>query len=674
MSEEARYRAAAAVDPASPGAAERLLGYLADPSWRVRSVAAERLGRISRPAEAIPGLVEALRSGEGPGARGAAATALAALGGAVLPALLSRLPGASADVRRALVEVLGEIRERRAAPALEELLADPDENVRTAAAEGLGKLGGPESTRALLGALGSAEKPLVLAALEALERIGVAPPLDRLRPLLGDHLLGRPARRLLGFSSDPGAAELLARALGEGTRGGRQACLAAVARQRMRRPAAELVPLAQAIRAAVPASAGWLEEALGSEDRGVVAGAVLVLGWLGDPAPAAAVAAVAGDEELRPLAIEALEAMGTAVGPLLRPGLQRLEPEVRMVALGALAQQGDAEALAALASAAGGQGEPERTAALAALARVGGAAAVAPLEALLDRTDQETAAGALAALETLAARSGAARDEVLARCRARSAGGGPLVLRLLGLVGDAEDIPALRRGLRSPDPGVRAAAALALDRLATRGHAAGCLPEWLDALDDPAAPVRAAAAQALGSAADPALAPPGLCDEAVRELAVALRDPEPEVRAAAAGAVGKLRLERHAGDLAELAGDPGSPPEVAAAAVRALGRLGLPDVGVLRRAAHHPDPEVVKEALAVAARHPAAAAGELLTAAAAHPRWDVRAAAARAMAERLDPSLLAEARRLFSAEGDPLVATVLAEAVRSLETAARRGG
>jgi HEAT repeat protein len=674
VSEEARYRAAAAVDPASPGAAARLLEYLADPSWRVRSVAAERLGRISDPQEAVPGLIEALRSGDGPGARGAAATALAALGGAVLPALLSRLPGAPADVRRALVEVLGEIRDRRAVPALEKLLSDPDESVRTAAAEGLGKLGGPASIQALLGALASTEKPLVLAGLEALERLGVAPPADGLRPLLGDHLLGRPARRLLGFSADPQALRLLADALAAGAGSDRQACLTAVARQRMRRPAAELVPLAHAVRGAVPVSAGWLQEALRSEVRSVAAGAVQVLGWLGDPAAAAAVAAVAADEELRPLAIEALEAMGPAVGPLLRPGMERLHPEVRMMVLGALAREGDAEALAALATAAGGQNEPERTAAFAALAGVGGVAAVAPLEALLDRTDQDTVAAAVAALEVLAARSGAARDEVLARCRARSAEGRPLLLRLLGLVGDAEDFPGLRQGLRSPDPQVRAAAALAFDRLATRGHAAGCLPEWLDALDDPAAPVRAAAARALGSAADPTLAPPGLCDEAVRELAVALRDPEPEVRAAAAGAVGRLRLERHSGDLAELVDDPGSPPEVTAAAVRALGQLGVPDLGVLRRAADHRDPEVVKEALAVAARLPAAAAGGLLAAAAVDPRWDVRTAAAKAMAERRDPALLAEARRLASAEEDPLVAAALAEAVRSMEAAAGRGG
>ncbi len=671
MTEEARYREASAIDPGSPGAAARLLCYLADRSWRVRSAAAERLGRVPDPSEALPGLLEALCSGGDPGTRGAAATALAAMGGAVLPALLDRLSAAPAGVRCALVEVLGESGDRRGAPALAERLADPDENVRTAAAEGLGKVGGPVARRALLGALASTEKALVLASLEALERLGVAPPLDRLRPLLADGLLGRPARRLLGFSSDPAALDLLAGALSAGTHGARLACLAAVGRQRMRRPAAELLPLAQGIRAALPASAGWLVEALGSEDRSAVAGAIQVLGWLGDAEPAAAVAAVAADEELCPLAIEALEAMGPAVGRALAADMERLEPEVRMVALGALAQEGDAGALAALADAAGGRNEPERTAAFAALARVG-AASVPPLALLLDRADRETAAAAATALESLAARGGAARDEVLARCRARPAEDRPLLLRLFGLVGGAEDVPVLRRGLRSPDPDVRVAAALALDRLATRGHAAGCLPEWLDALDDPSAPVRAAAARALGSAADPGLASPGLCGEAARELAVALRDPEPAVRAAAADAVGRLGLERHAGDLAELAGDPGSPAEVAAVAVRALGRLGAAEVGILRRAAGHPDAEVVKEALAVASRLPAAGMGGLLAAAGAHSRWDVRSAAARAMAARGDPALLDEARRLADAEEDPLVADALAEAIRSMEAAAGR--
>jgi HEAT repeat protein len=52
--------------------------------------------------------------------------------------------------------------------------------------------------------------------------------------------------------------------------------------------------------------------------------------------------------------------------------------------------------------------------------------------------------------------------------------------------------------------------------------------------------------------------------------------------------------------------------------------------------------------------------------AASSPRWDVRKAAARALAERGDRALAAEASRAAAADPDPLVARAFAEAARAL--------
>jgi HEAT repeat protein len=87
---------------------------------------------------------------------------------------------------------------------------------------------------------------------------------------------------------------------------------------------------------------------------------------------------------------------------------------------------------------------------------------------------------------------------------------------------------------------------------------------------------------------------------------------------------------------------------------------------VLRRAARHPDPEVAKEAVLAAALVPGSAAAELLVAAAAHPRWDVRRAAARALAARGDRALVDAVRSLAAQEADPLVAEALHEALAAL--------
>jgi len=140
------------------------------------------------------------------------------------------------------------------------------------------------------------------------------------------------------------------------------------------------------------------------------------------------------------------------------------------------------------------------------------------------------------------------------------------------------------------------------------------------------------------------------------------------VRSAAALAIGRCGATEYAGALARLAGDPSAPAEAAAAAVHALAELGLADADVLARAARHGDPEVVKQAVQAAAALPGPAAAGLLLAAGAHPRWDVRRAAARALGERGDRSLLDAIRRLGAAEEDPLVAEALNAALRLLES------
>jgi hypothetical protein len=62
---------------------------------------------------------------------------------------------------------------------------------------------------------------------------------------------------------------------------------------------------------------------------------------------------------------------------------------------------------------------------------------------------------------------------------------------------------------------------------------------------------------------------------------------------------------------------------------------------------------------------------ELVRAAGAHARWDVRRAAARASAARGDPALLDPARRLAAGERDPLVTEALRDAIGALEGRSR---
>ncbi len=686
--EETRYRAALELELGQAEELDELLARLSDESWRVRAAAVERLAAAPEPKALLPRLLALLDAGDTVGGRDAAAAALVQLGAAALPPLVERLALADAGIRLAALSVLGALGDRRAVPALAARLVDEDPNVRAAAAEALGRVGGPEAAAVLLAALDSDDQPLQLAALEALAASRVAPPAYRLSRLMGERALRPAAYRALGASDDPAALELLADGPSERARSAREASLGAIGQLRSRRGAEALARLAAAVRAAAgqdPSVAEGCVAALGSEEPFVALGALSVLAWVGEARHAPAMARLADDDRYRPLVEEALEALprGTELLSHLSQVLPELSPLARVTVHGALAAAGNASSLQALVYGAG-DGDPQVQAeAIGALGRLGDARAVGPLAGLLDDELPGVAGVAASALTRIAQRSPEGRSAVLMECRARAAASpSAAIFRILGAAGEGEDLRLVRAGLAGGEVLRRMAAAAAVAALGQRGLLRGeHVPELIAALDDQAWPVRAAAARAFVELAqanadrrlgDPEDGEHPICAGAVRGLYGALTDPEPAVRAAAVEALGACGRAEHAARIAEVAAEAGAPPLVAAAAIHALARLGRPPVAALERGLRHPDPEVAKEAVAATAALDGPERARLLVLAAQSPRWDVRHAAARAMAERHEPALAAEAARLAAAEPDPLVAKAFAEAARALAGAPDR--
>lgn len=688
--EETRYRAVGALDASDAEDRAELLLRLGDASWRVRSAAAERLAGAADPLAVVPALVDALARGPDPGARDAAGAALARIGAPAVPALLEGLSAADGGARQAVAAALGEIADRRAVVPLAARLADPDPNVRAAAAEALGRLGGPDAGAALLAALDSDDATLRLAAVEALAALHLPVPAARLAPLLADRILRVAAYRLLGAAPlDAAVRDALAAGLASPSRVAREAALAALGEQRSRAGAGpdagpEAGLLSAAVRGAASATGAtkaWAA-ALADDDPAVVSGALAALGWAGDVAHAAAIAGRAEDDRFRGAVEDALEALppSAALRQVLAEAAPRLPPLARITALAALARLGATDALHALAARTTDPEPQVQAEAIAALGRTGDARAVVPLAGLLG-DDAPTVSGlAAAALVRLALAAEAGRAAVLAGCRARAAASpSSAAFRVLGAVGDAADLPGIRAGLGSGVVIHRIAAAGALAALGRRGLLAAGIPELADALADPAWAVRAAAARAIaeigrahgcGGRGCPLEAS---CARMGPALVAALTDPEDAVRASAAEALGACGRREQRGALARLA-TPDAPPLVAVAALRALEALGEPPVPVLARAITHRDAEVVKAAVAAAAASPDPAAAALLREAAGSPRWDVRHAAAQAMARRGDPSLGADAARCARLEPDPLVARAFAEAAEALGARGSGGG
>ena len=211
---EARYRELDEL-PAGATAIPSLLSALRDESWRVRRLAAERLGALEATAQTMHQLVGMLGQRDDTGARNAAAAVLSQLGAAVVPAIVTLLAHADPDQRKFAADILGSVGRVEAVGPLVSALEDRDPNVRTAAAEALGHVGGPEARRALEKLLESRDVLLRVCALEGLSELRLPVPLPLIVPLLSDPLTRRSAWRLLGHVHHPTASMLTVRALAD---------------------------------------------------------------------------------------------------------------------------------------------------------------------------------------------------------------------------------------------------------------------------------------------------------------------------------------------------------------------------------------------------------------------------------------------------------------------------
>jgi HEAT repeat protein len=171
------------------------------------------------------------------------------------------------------------------------------------------------------------------------------------------------------------------------------------------------------------------------------------------------------------------------------------------------------------------------------------------------------------------------------------------------------------------------------------------------ALSDESAVVRRAASRVLPRVAG-----------AAPLLSRALVDRDPSVVAAACDAAAELKRPAVKARLAELlhAGE----GFVVLAALQALVSLGAVDDEMAALALGHADPEVVKAALSLLAGAPrcASAAPRLLQ----HPRWDVRAAAARALEVAGSAEALEALKGALLREHDGMTRQIIAAAAERL--------
>lgn len=200
---------------------------LGDDDWRVRKEAISCFMGQPNAVSQIDLIIDQLHNPDNAGLRNAAIEILISLGPKISKAMLARLDSENAEVRKFIIDILGEICHSGCSVELLKHLHDEDENVRYAVVETLGKLGSTETIDPLLELLPSAALGLQFVIFEALTSIGKGVPATRILPYAENALLRRAVLTCLGKLEDPAAIPVLLQALSDPMRKNREVALLA---------------------------------------------------------------------------------------------------------------------------------------------------------------------------------------------------------------------------------------------------------------------------------------------------------------------------------------------------------------------------------------------------------------------------------------------------------------
>ena len=639
---------------------------LADENWGARREAVERI--LSEPSETpVAELIRGLRhEHRDPNLLNSILPLLASGAWETLDPLINLTRDQDAEVRMYAALALGNLKNRRAIPALLHLLNDADTNVRYHTIEALTKLRASEASGALADIAESGEFFLAFPALDALAAIGDPAVATRLVPLLGDDTLRPAAIAALSQLGDQTVVEPLVLLM-------EHAGLVTIVvealttlHQRYEHQLGEGAYIAELVaRHITPAGTQNLLDSLNNITGDALRMVVRVLGWIGSGSERVigGLTRLLGSPSVRSEVIETLVRHGEQVTAPLCRQLEAEELETRRAAIAALGRIGDPASVPPLIAL---LQDPELSAeAAGALARIGDPRAYDPLLALLAHDRAAIRQAAVAALNSLGhprmakdiRRLLAHANPQIRESAVRIAGYfgySECAALLIHCVHDATEdvrraaiesipnfedeslVPLLTTALRDDSAKIRTAAAQSL------GHVeeVAAVPDLIQALTDSDAWVRYYAVRALGRIRSP---------ESIDALACALReDKAPQVRIAAADALGSMGGRRVVTILAPFVDS--EDPDLARAALLALGVVGYPDaLGPILNALRSEDSLRRLDAVrAIAARRDNKAADVLQWTAATDPSDGVAEAAIEALSKMATAESIAALLRLAS--------------------------
>ena len=190
-----------------------LLEALGDAEWRVRKSAVEQVLALGLREETVKGLMAGLKSEDNAALRNSAAEVFGRFGALAVAPLTAAVASANPDLQKFIVDILGEVGDRRATPVLVGLLPQFDENVAMAAIEALGKLRDVRAVDPLIAVLRQDRPLLQFSAVKALQEVGDGRAVEPLIACLGRKTLERAALEALGRLGDSRALNPLVQAV-----------------------------------------------------------------------------------------------------------------------------------------------------------------------------------------------------------------------------------------------------------------------------------------------------------------------------------------------------------------------------------------------------------------------------------------------------------------------------
>ncbi len=617
-----------------------VLPILGDTSWRVRKEAADILLSLPEAETLSYEVGKLLHAQENAGLRNAAVDILVRLGRQAIPFLTAELSCDDRDVRKFVLDILGEIGDPSSSSVMLPALFDEDSNVRAAAAENLGKLRTAEGAPALLAAMKGADLWFCFTALEALGRIGAPVPLPDLLPFREEKLLRTPLYECLGRVGGPEAGDWLVQGLNDAMCNVRDAAVLALV-ELERRFAGEIKTALSTLRG-TPVAQNLLQM-LGSRDLRIRQATAEIMGLSGDEQYAVPLLNLLDDPEICQGAGKAILALGPRAAQALLEGWDDLDEHARAFVAYFVGETCCCEGFEQLRSGLSSDDLQLRMLCVQALGKLGEKEAVSPLVGSLEDPSEEVREAAGEALSRLGKEFGI---EMVRDLTPLLEHGDPRVrmnvVAVLGHLGGREAHRSLAMAAKDESPLVRRAALRSFGRKGDEEN----LQILTMGLTDEDTEVRRISAEALGCSGQ---------KQARAPLELALRDEDIWVRTAAVRALGELGGEEAAELAARSIADP-----VGLVTIAALETLAMLDpcraFPALVEALGHKDEEVVNAALkllAFSGRNDwiPGVFDDLLN----HRHWEVRNAFVCLLADLEAPLYRPRLERRLGVEPEPLV-------------------